>query len=365
MNFSGAKFSKEAHADFSTTLRGRIKEYFKSNNKSRYGNSTMVWKSISLITLYLVPYILMITGVFTNSWIIWGLWLIMGIGMAGIGLSIMHDANHGAYSKNPKINTLMGYMLNFVGGSAVNWKIQHNVLHHSYTNIDGMDEDIMPVKILRFSPHQERFKIHKLQHIYAWFFYGLMTISWVTAKDFNRLKSYKKMGLTKTQNKSYNWLMTELVLSKVFYFTYILVIPILVLPQSWWLIALYFLSMHFLAGFILGIVFQPAHVMPTSDYPLPDPNGKMDNNWFIHQLQTTTNFSPDNKLLSWYVGGLNYQIEHHLFPNICHIHYKDLSKIVKKTALEFGIPYNSQPTFLRAIWNHGKMLKQLGNFDLA
>ncbi len=104
-------------------------------------------------------------------------------------------------------------------------------------------------------------------------------------------------------------------------------------------------------------------MVPTSDYPLPDKEGILPDSWAIHQMMTTADFSPNSRIFSWYVGGLNYQIEHHLFPNICHVHYRKLSQIVKETAKEFGIPYNVQPTFIRAVWSHGKMLKQLGRTD--
>ena len=134
----------------------------------------------------------------------------------------------------------------------------------------------------------------------------------------------------------------------------------LITSTPWYFIILFYVLMHLVAGFLLAIVFQPAHVIPSSEFPLPDQTGQMDNNWAVHQMLTTANFAPKNKLLSWYVGGLNFQIEHHLFPNICHVHYKKLSEIVQKTAKEFNVPYNVQPTFRSAIYEHGKLLKEFG-----
>ncbi|MEO1514838.1 MAG: acyl-CoA desaturase [Bacteroidota bacterium] len=360
-NFSPIKFSKKADADFVRTLRKRVGAYFKSNRLSRHANWNMKVKTVSMLSMYLLPYFLMLSGLVTHPALIFCLWLVMGIGMAGIGLSIMHDANHGAYSSNQKVNKWLGYMLDFVGGSAYNWKIQHNLLHHSYTNVDGLDEDISPRGMLRFSPHQRHHKVHRFQHIYAWVLYGLMTITWITGKDFNRFFKYKQMGLGKDEKRSYNQLFLQMLLSKIFYFGYILALPIYLLPISWGWLLFSFFSMHFICGFILGIIFQPAHVVPQTEYPLPDQEGQMENHWAVHQLLTTTNFAPTNKLIGWYAGGLNYQIEHHLFPTICHVHYKALSKIVRQTAEEFGIPYHSVPTFRGAIVNHGKMLWALGN----
>lgn len=349
-----------AKSDFSTTVNQRVNDYFKSNNLSRYGNGWMVFKTFFMYTLYFTPFVLMMTSTVTNPWAMLLLCLVMGVGLAGIGLSVMHDANHGGYSNKPWLNNLMGYSLNLVGGNAFNWKVQHNVLHHTYTNIHEVDEDISPRGVLRMCPHGEWKTFHKFQHLYAWFFYGLMTLVWIGVKDYFRLIKYQKEGLVKKQkaNIRREWLI--LFASKAFYFSYIIVLPLVLLPIAWWQLLIGFVAMHYVAGFILAVIFQPAHVIDGTEYPLPNEEGKMENSWAIHQLHTTTNFANNNRILSWYVGGLNYQVEHHLFPNICHIHYRKISTIVKQTAEEFGLPYKSEPTFIGALIGHAKLLKQLG-----
>lgn len=355
------KFSRTIGKDFNTTLNKRVRRYFKDNNISKYANTSMKIKTVFMTALYFTPYLLMVTGVITNGWLIALCWATMGLGIAGIGLSVMHDANHGAYSKNKNVNKILGRIVNLVGGYAPTWKIQHNVLHHSYTNVHGHDEDVSPaLAILRFSPTDKYMPIHRFQFIYAWFFYSLMTLMWITTKDFQQLFRYRKMNLTKTENANFSSLLWELVVTKVFYYVYILVIPILVMDIEWWLLLLFILMMHLIAGFVLAIIFQPAHVVPETTFPIPDRDLTIENNWAIHQLETTSNFAPKSNILYWLVGGLNYQVEHHLFPNICHIHYKKLSKIVKATAEEFGIPYHSEPTFFSAIRSHNRMLKKLG-----
>src|SRR5690606_26213854 len=262
----------------------------------------------------------------------------MGIAIAGIGLSVMHDANHGAYSNKKWVNNLFGYALNLIGGNAFNWKIQHNVLHHTYTNIHDVDEDISPRGVLRMTPHSDWKFFHRFQHLYAWVIYGLMTIVWVLAKDFARINKYHKDGLFKKQRASFRQEWIILIATKVLYVAYVFVLPVIILPLAWWQILIGILMMHYIAGFILAIIFQPAHVSEGTEYPLPDENGSMENNWAIHQLLTTTNFANNSRAFSWYVGGLNFQVEHHLFPNICHVHYRNISPIVKQTAEEFGIP---------------------------
>ena len=363
MDHRKLKFPKRFETGFIDHLRERVTEYFEKNKISSFGNTEMVWKTIFMMSLFFVPYGLMVSGLVQNIWLLLICWILMGFGMAGIGLSVMHDANHRSYSNNRAINKYLGYTLNMIGGFAPMWQIQHNTLHHGYTNIDGYDEDIDPGKMLRLSPSKPRYRIHRFQHLYAWFLYGLMTFTWVMDKDFGQLNRYRREGLLSLQNKPYGRLLAELILSKVFYYSYILVIPLIVLPISWWWVLIMFFIMHFIGGLTLGVVFQAAHVVTTSEYPLPDENGYLKNNWAIHQMLTTSDFSPNSRIFSWYIGGLNFQIEHHLFPNICHVHYRKLSTIVMETAREFGVPYNVQPNFLKAILSHGKMLKQLGSAD--
>lgn len=362
MRLSSVQFSKEHNIEFYKVLRSRVNAYFKINNISRYGNWKMYLKTILILLLYIVPYILILT-VAENLWFVFSMWLLAGVGTAGIGMCIMHDANHGAYSKNPIVNTVLGFLLNMVGGSDVNWRIQHNVLHHTYTNVDGMDEDIDVGGLMRFSPNQPRAKAHKYQHLYAWFLYGLMTLNWFFRKDVKQAIRYKKQGLIETQNMSFKKVMTILLISKVVYFFLIFVLPFIFAPVAWYISVIGFVMMQFTAGLFLSVVFQSAHVLPRSNYPVPDESGNIKADWAVNQLYNTANFAPNSKLLSWYVGGLNFQVEHHLFPNVCHVHYKEISKIVKATALEYNLPYYSYATFTGAIKDHIILLKRLGRYD--
>ena len=363
MDLRKLKFQKNTGTSYIAHLRGKVDEYFLEHKITKFGSIGMVWKTVFMISLYFVPYVLMVSGLLQQIWQLLICWTVMGFGMAGIGLAVMHDANHMAYSKNRSVNKYIGYMLNLIGGFAPNWRIQHNTLHHGYTNIDGYDEDIDPGKLLRLSPSKPRYRFHRFQHYYAWFLYGMMTFSWVLDKDFTQLNRYRQEGLLKLQKKSYRRLLTELIISKSIYYAYILIIPLLVLPVAWYWIPLMFFIMHFVGGLTLGAVFQSAHVVPTTNYPVPDGEGNLKNSWAIHQMLTTADFAPNNRILSWFIGGLNYQIEHHLFPNICHTHYRRLAVIVRETAQEYDIPYNVHPNFIRALRSHGQMLKQLGRYD--
>jgi linoleoyl-CoA desaturase len=360
-SFKTVHFISNNDRDFGSTIRNRVHTYFKTNHISNIGDYRIWIKIILLPLLFFIPFGLIMSGTFSDNLLIfYGLWMLMGTGLAGCGLGIMHDACHGAISKNKYVNSFLGdFVMALAGGSALNWKIQHNVLHHSFTNIDGYDEDIDPSGIMRFSPHQPTKSFYRFQTVYAWFFYGLMTFFWATFKDFLQLSRYEKKGLIEKQGTTYQKELIKLIIFKVVYYAAFIVAPILVLNVDWWHIVLAWFSMHFVAGLILACIFQPAHVVPTSEYPLPDQNNNVKGDRTIHQLLTTSNFAPTNRLLSWYVGGLNYQIEHHLFPAMSHVHYRKISGIVEKTAKEFGLPYNSEPTFVGALYNHAKMLHSL------
>lgn len=353
------KFSRIADNDFSKALRSRVNLYFKQNNLSRKANTNMVIKTIVMLSLFFGPLIMLSTGLVTSTWFLFTLYIICGFGMSGIGMGVMHDAIHGAYSKNKKINKLLGYTFNLIGANDKVWKIQHNVLHHTYTNIDHADDDINTPFFLRFSPNREHHWSQRFQHIYIWFFYGISTLIWITAKDFVRFTRYRNMGLLHKKNEYRNGLLS-MIAWKLFYYSYALILPIIMVPLAWWIVLLGFLSMHLVTGLMVSTVFQIAHIMPENDFPLPNEDGIMKNEWYRHQFETTSNFSPKSKLLFWLIGGLNYQVEHHVLPDVCHVHYKKLAKIVAETAQEFNMPYYVKKSMYHALVDHTKMLKLLG-----
>ncbi|MEJ2114314.1 MAG: fatty acid desaturase, partial [Flavobacteriaceae bacterium] len=268
------KFSRTADNDFSKTLRSRVNLYFKTNNISRNANTTMVVKTIVMLSLFFVPLVILSSGLVTTTWLLFTLYIICGFGMSGIGMGVMHDAIHGSYSKNKNINKLLGYTFNLIGANATIWKIQHNVLHHTFTNIEHSDDDINTPFFLRFSPHGKHHWIQKFQHVYIWFFYGISTLFWITAKDYVRLKRYKNMGLLKNNNQ-YIMELLKMTAWKLFYYSYALVIPMIIIPLPWWIILLGFLCMHVITGTLVSIVFQIAHIMPATEFPLPNENGMM------------------------------------------------------------------------------------------
>lgn len=354
------RFNESDQPEFYKELRKRVNHYFKENTISKHGNLTMQLKSVFMLALYFGPFILMLSGLVTGTWTSMAMWALMGLGMSGIGLSIMHDANHGAYSKNERVNRAMGFVLNFIGGYHVNWKIQHNVLHHSFTNIEGYDEDIDKQGIVRFSPTQALKPIFKFQILYAPLLYAILTLYWFVFKDYEQLYRYNKQNLLKAQGVSFRGALLRIIFYKLIYLGFTIVLPILVTPLLWWQVIIGFILMQAICGLILALVFQSAHVIEETDFYTPDETGSVENNWAIHQMHTTSNFAVDNALLTWFIGGLNHQVEHHLFPTICHVHYPKIAKIVKATAAEFNVPYHEHKTFRAALVSHFRLLHHLG-----
>lgn len=336
-------------------LRKRVNSYFKSNNLTKKANWQMWLKTITLFTFYLGPYFLILTIPMAPS-LMWALCFVMGLALAGIGMSVMHDACHGAFSSNPRVNAFLGYSMNVIGGNKFNWMVQHNVKHHTYTNIFGADEDLHNGDVVRLSPFSNWYPMHRFQHYYSWFLYMLGTISWVTIKDFRQFRTlYLEMNQAK---KKFSKELAILIVSKILYYIYMVVIPLLILDISGWYFFIGFITVHFVAGFVLSVTFQLAHIVEMNHHDSMHINPQMPDSWIVHQIKTTANFSRKSIFLNWYLGGLNFQIEHHLFPQICHIHYKNISEIVKDTIQEFHVPYYEHANLYQAVRSHYRTLRE-------
>jgi len=358
MNTTMPTFSKQDSLKFFRTLNSRVNSYFKDNNIQKTGNWKLHLKAVILFTIFLTPYFLILT-LQMPFWVMLLLSVVIGIGMAGIGMNVMHDGNHGSYSNKSWVNKFMGGTIYILAGNVYNWQVQHNVLHHTYTNIHGHDEDLDAGRIIRFTQEAEWHRFHKFQHYYSVFLYGLLTFNWALTTDFKQMRSYLKRKLSYGEAKSPKILWTTLIITKMIYVSIWIVLPI-VIGITWWKVLLGFFVMHYTAGLILSIVFQLAHVVDETTNPVPNDEGEIENTWAIHQLYTTANFAPKNAIVNWFTGGLNHQIEHHIFPNISHVHYSKIAEIVKETARECNLPYHEFKTMRGAVIAHFKHLRDLG-----
>jgi linoleoyl-CoA desaturase len=351
------KFINTNQSAFYATARKRVDIYFKENGISKAANGLMWFKAAFFTLSYFTLYGLILSGWF-GAWAMLGMAIGLGIFSAFIGFNICHDAIHGAFSKNGKINKAFSSLFYLIGANPYLWDISHNIVHHTYTNIPGHDEDIeVAPGLIRLDESEKINKIQRYQHIYAFLLYGLASLSWVLRKDYVKFFQ-KQIGQYSTQHPKKEYF--NLFFFKFLYYFLFIAVPLMVLPLTWWQVAIGFILMHLAEGFVLGLVFQLAHVVEGTDFPVPNEEGNVEEAWAEHQMRTTANFSPNSPLASFLLGGLNRQIEHHLFPKICHVHYPAIAGIVKETAKEFNLPYLENPTFFGALQSHYRTLRKLG-----
>jgi linoleoyl-CoA desaturase len=342
---------------FYQSLKVSVDEYFETKKLKKTGDWRLFLKTIVLFTSAIVIYgCLMIFKIKAFPAIV--LAAVLGYVFACIGFAVMHDANHGSYSPNTRFNDFLGLSINALGACAFFWKQKHNIIHHTYTNVDGIDDDIAKAPVIRHCDTQKWVPAHKVQHLYLPLVYALSTIFWIYIMDFTK---YFTRRIYTTEAWKMN-LKNHLIFwaTKIWYVTMYIIIPVHVWGWGGWAIG--YFTMNAVMGITLSLVFQLAHVVEGTEFesvPL-DETKHLETAWAEHQLKTTSNFAMGNKFISWCVGGLNYQIEHHLFPRVSHVHYPAISKIVMEKCKEYNLPYNYYVTMSEAVASHFKVMKDLG-----
>jgi linoleoyl-CoA desaturase len=342
---------------FYQSLKASVDEYFEAKQVKKTGDWRLFAKTIILVGgVVAIYFALLFFKIPTVPAIL--LCALFGYLSACIGFAVMHDANHGSYSPNTRFNDFLGMSANALGASSYFWKQKHNIIHHTYTNVDGIDDDIAKSPIIRHCESQKWVPAHKIQHLYMFPAYCLSSIFWIFIMDFTKYFGRKiyttdawKLSL---KNHIIFWL------TKVWYVAIYIVIPVSVWGWGAWAVG--YLVMNAVMGITLSLVFQLAHVVENTEFesvPL-DETKHLETAWAEHQLKTTSNFAMGNKVISWFVGGLNYQIEHHLFPRVSHVHYPAISKIVMEKCKEYNLPYNKYDTMSEAVASHYKVMKDLG-----
>ena len=345
---------------FYKSLQKEVEAYFRLKNLKPTGNIELYFKAFLFISFAFTSYIFLLFGNY-NAGIGIVLCIIMGLTLAGIAMNVMHDACHGSFSQRKWINTLTGLTMNALGSNAFLWKIKHNIIHHTYTNIATVDSDIENWPLLRQTPVQKCLRIHRYQHLYMFLLYAVTTLHWMLIFDFEKYFT-RRFASTMVRNIS----LTEHVLfwlSKILYVTFYIAIPITLLGWQAWLIG--FLIVHTSMGVVLTTIFQLAHLVEKTTIENGESQKLIDREWAIHELMTTADFATGNKVLNWYLGGLNFQVEHHLFPRISHIHYPALNSIVKRECSRFGISYHCYDTLREAIFSHVRLMKKLGQNNVV
>ena len=344
-------------ATFPKVLRRRLDRFFADNQTSPKANPLM-WVKIATGAAVLFGSWIAIYAFHPASWKFAALYLLGGLAQTFLLLNIAHDSNHNAISSSPRVNKALNYAFDLCGINSYMWRILHHRGHHSCINLHGEDDALTGRGIFRFTPHEPRAPWHRFQHIYGLLFYALFSLDYVFVRDFEAFFFPKHDYLTRTRHAPRE--IVILFASKAFYLTYMLVLPIFFLHLPVLLVLGAFLLVHIVVGLSVSLVFQTTHTIDTTYFPAE--RGEFDNGVY-HIFATTADYATDNPIVGFLTGGLNHHIAHHLCPFVCHTHYAGLTRIVKETAAEFGIPYRQHPTMTRAIKHHLILLKQLGTQD--
>lgn len=350
------KFAPDA--GFYNEVRRRVQEFFVEHGISPYANWRMYLKTAAILIWFVASYVLLVF-VAANWWQGVLLSTSLALAMAGIGFAIQHDANHGAYSKLAPVNRLLGLTLDLLGGSSYVWHFKHNVSHHTYPNINGADDDIDVSPWGRLAPGQRHRYLFRVQHYYLWLLYGFLLPKWHFVDDVMNLTQAKVGG--KGFPRPRGWRLVQLIGGKALFFGWAFLIPMLFHP--WWQVLLFYAGTAAFVGISLSIVFQLAHCVENAEFPQFASVEGQNREWAIHQVNTTVDFSRRNPLLTWYLGGLNFQVEHHLFPRVCHVHYPRVSKIVEDVCAKWGVRYNEHPGVFSALGSHWRWLRRMGRPD--
>lgn len=299
---------------------------------------------------------LLAAGASGAAWLALPLAVSLGLALACVGFSIMHDGNHGSQSDDARLNWLTGAALDALGASSWYWRQKHNVIHHTYTNVDGVDDDIALRPFFRLTPQQRRFWFHRYQHLYWLPLFLLFTTKWILVDDFVAFVRGKIGDHPVARPRGLD--LVQFLLGKLSFLTWAVTVPLLFVSPATY--AAGYLVVFGVTGVTLGLTFQLAHAVEGAafyarpdDRTLPEP-------FVEHQLATTVDFARGNRLLTWYVGGLNHQVEHHLFPKVGHRHYPAIAAIVREVCARHGIAPLDQPTLWSAFLAHIRFMRRMG-----
>ena len=350
---SRPKFDKDN--GFLTEVRRRVNDFFERTRRRQRDCPQMYVKTAVIFTCLGLSYALLIF-VAQSWWQAWLLALPLGLAMSAVGLNIQHDGAHHAYSRFPWVNKLMAMTMDLMGASSYFWHWKHDVFHHTYVNIDGHDTDIDVGAFARLSPHQKQRSFHRWQHFYMWLAYGLMTMRWQLWGDLRDFAT-GTVGEHKVPRPK-GWQLAVFFGGKAVFFLGLL-IPLLVHPL--WVVVLFYVTSSMVVGIVMSMVFQLAHCVGQADFPEPGQDSlRMHKPWAIHQVETTVDYARRSRVLGWFLGGLNFQIEHHLFPRICHVNYSAITGIVEETCRQFGVRYTEHKSVVSGLLSHFRWLRRMG-----
>ena len=361
MATTGTGIDFQGGGEFYGEMKSRVRAYLADPKRVRRGERQILTKTVIIATWMIASWVGLMFWA-SNWWQAGLLSVSAGLALAGLGFNVTHDANHGSYSRRRWLNHMMRWSLDVIGGSSYVWRTKHNVVHHTYTNIAGADSDIDSLPFARFAPDQQVRPFHRFQHFYMWGLYGLFAIKWHTTGDFDYLLK-GKIGETPIRWPKGRELV-GFVAGKLVFVSWTVIIPLLLRPAL--PVVACFLVASFVLAFTLSITFQLAHCLEEAEFSSVERMQATDERteWARHQVETTVDFAPKSRILAWYMGGLNFQIEHHLFTKVCHVHYPHIASIVRDVCQKHGVDYQAHPSLWSAVASHARWLRKMGRPEL-
>lgn len=348
------RVSFDSDGDFLRAVRSRV--HLALGDQKPAGDRRLQRKAVLILAWFFASFILLLSV--RPVWLQMALWFSYGLAASAVGFNIFHDANHGAISPNRRTNLLVGFFASaLLGPSRYLWNFKHQVLHHRFTNIHGWDDDLETRGFLRLTTEQEWKPRYRGQHLFVAVLYAVNAFEMVFIKDWVqyftlRINGHQRIPAMSRGEKIEFWA------GKIIYLAIFIALPLTLLPLSQFLagLAIYEVTL----GLSLALVFSMAHQVESVSFPVPDKaTNAIVGSWAAHQMHTTANFADQHRGWNWYSGGLNHQIEHHLFPGMSHTHYAAIGPILRRTALEFGLPYHSFETYGAALHSHYRHLRAL------
>jgi linoleoyl-CoA desaturase len=356
---SGGKLKFRGDNGFQAELRRWVEDFFRRTGRRQRDCPQMYVKTAAILAVFAATYGLLVFAA-QAWWQALPLAALLGLATAAVGFNIQHDGGHSTYSNSRWVNKLAAMTMDMIGASSYVWHWKHVVYHHTYVNITGHDSDVDLGILGRLTPHQRRLPFHRWQHFYLWPLYGLMAIKWEWFDDFKDIITGRIGGHRIPRPRGWEWVI--FLGGKAFFFTLAFGVPLLFHPVG--AVLLFYGVAVTVLGLVLSVVFQLAHCVEQADFPLPRADtGRIENPWAVHQAETTVDFARRSRVASWLLGGLNFQVEHHLFPRLCHVNYPAISGLVEETCREFGVPFKEHRSFRAGLAAHFRWLRRMGMPD--
>lgn len=348
-------FSKDEGSNFYQELNEKVEHYFTQKGIGKTGNKTMIFKIILYFSLDILFYGLMITSTTTIGF--YTFYLLMGLSVLLTAFNISHDAAHGVAVKSKFWNKLLfSLSFNLQGNNAYVWGKNHNESHHLYTNVEGSDIDVLNNPLFRMTESQELKWFHRYQFIYAPFLYLLYSINWFFFRETLMLLNYSSRTIKIEIPKSE---VVKLIVYKLLYIGYMIVLPIYLLPFGWTAVLFAFLLNHFMVSLIFVGVLGVSHLSDFVEHPVADQDNKLNMSWPKLQMCTSVDYNAGSRFFNWTLGGFNAHALHHLLPSICHVHYLEILPIFRELADKHGLNYMEMP-YSKSLASHFRFLKAMG-----